>query len=517
MRAFGAALAGLLAGSVAAAQPAPVFRKPTLAEDLQMFSQVLNQLRLNHLDSLDSHALILAAVEGMIAAADPHSYLLPVARLTAERAQAWEAGKLVPVPIGFQIVRGAPVVTSVTPGSAAARQDVLVGDELLAADGQPVVGTSGEEVAIALAGEKNSTVRLTLARQRSDGSRIEVDRSVKRQLVDEATAVPAVEMVGPETGYLRITTFTNPKVGDDLHDAIGRLKGRGMRRLILDLRDNGGGLVDEAARVAGEFLPTGAVVYIAERKKAEKPDTVTVKRSFWKQEDRYPVIVLVNDGTASASELVAGALQDHDRALIMGRPTFGKSLLMRGFPLIDGSVIMMAFGRVRTPCGRVVQRGYRGVTRRDYYRVAGAVLDTAGRPSCRTAAGRTVYGGGGVFPDLLVPLRPAPPVWVARLDEDDLPLAWVGGYLTGAALPPLDSLIAARKAPAAAVASFRQFAAGRGAAIPDGAEADARLERLLLSRLVFAKWGEAGYYRLAAAVDPMVAEAVAAFGTHRLP
>ena len=506
-------LAAVVGAAHGAAQPpsAPAFRKPTLYEDLQMFSQVLNQIRVNHLDSADTHSLILAAVEGMIQAADPHSYVLPVARLAPDRARAWEDGKLVPVPITFQFVRGAPVVGSVAPLSTAARQDILSGDELIAADGQPILGTSGEEISIGLAGPKNSAIRLTFARQRSDGSTLEVHRDVKRELVDEATAVPLAELLDPETGYIRITTFSNARVADDLHEAVGRLKGRGMKRLVLDLRDNGGGIVSEAARVAGEFLPAGATVYISEEKKAAKPDTVTVKRSFWKQADRYPVVVLVNDGTASASELVAGALQDHDRALIVGRPTFGKSLLMRGFPLVDGSVIIMAFGRVKTPCGRVVQREYRSQSRHDYYRLAGAVRDTVGRPNCRTTGGRTVYGGGGVYPDAMLDPPALPPVWLARLDETDLPLAWVGGYLSGVTLPSLDSLLASRRPPGGAVASFRQFAAAKGATLPADADAEARLERMLLARIAYAKFGEAGYYRLALAVDPVVRRAIGFF------
>lgn len=188
----------------------------------------------------------------------------------------------------------------------------------------------------------------------------------------------------------------------------------------------------------------------------------------------------MNPFTASASELVAGALQDHDRALVAGRPTFGKSLLMRGFPLVDGSVIIMAFGRVKTPCGRVVQREYRSQSRHDYYRLAGAVRDTAGRPNCRTTGGRTVYGGGGVYPDVLLDPPALSPVWLARLAESDVPLAWVGGYLSGVT-------------------------------IPSDAEAESRLERMLLARLAYAKFGEAGYYRLITVVDPVVRRAIGSF------
>src|SRR3982750_232022 len=155
-----------------------------------------------------------------------------------------------------------------------------------------------------------------------------------------------------------------------------------------------GARVAEAAHGAGEFLPRGAIVYTSEGRKPEITDTGRVKRSFFRSERRYPIVVMVNAGTASASELVAGALQDHDRALIVGRPTFGKSLLMRGFPMSDGSLLMLVVGPVRSPCGRVVQRQYRSITRRGYYRMARADRDTTGRPSCKTDAGRTVYGGG---------------------------------------------------------------------------------------------------------------------------
>ena len=219
----------------------------------------------------------------------------------------------------------------------------------------------------------------------------------------------------------------------------------------------------------------------------------------------------MNPFTASASELVAGALQDHDRALVAGRPTFGKSLLMRGFPLVDGSVIIMAFGRVKTPCGRVVQREYRSQSRHDYYRLAGAVRDTAGRPNCRTTGGRTVYGGGGVYPDVLLDPPALSPVWLARLAESDVPLAWVGGYLSGVTLPSLDSLLASRKPPAGAIANFRAFAGSKGVTIPSDAEAESQLERMLLARLAYAKFGEAGYYRLITAVDPVVRRAIGSF------
>ena len=506
----------LVAPRVNAQQPAPdssVVRKRTTYEDLQMFSQVLNQIRVNHPDSIDSHELLMAAIEGMVHAADPHSFVIPNVRLSPAREQAMKDGKLFPVPIEFDYLSGGPVVTSVASGTAASHQDILPGDELVAVDGKPVTAESAMELDVMLSGTKGSTTTLSLERRRSDGTLARLDRAVKREKVDEATAVPAAFMLDEGVGYIRISSFMNEKVADDLHDALGRLEGRGMQRLIIDLRDNGGGSVAEAAHVAGEFLPKGTIVYTAEGRKAAETDTGRVSRSFWRKERKYPIVLLVNSGTASASELVAGALQDHDRALIVGHTTFGKSLLMRGFPMADGSLIELVVGHVRTPCGRIVQRQYHGVTMRDYYRLAGADRDTASRPSCKTDGGRTVYGGGGIYPDVRFPDAPMAPTWLARVGEDDLLLKWTGGWVTAnvASLSSLDAFAAKPVIPLAAVSDFRSFAARDGIVIPADAESDAMLQRVLVRTVAGTKWGDEGYYRLAAITSPEVAAARGTF------
>jgi carboxyl-terminal processing protease len=513
MRTILAAAAAALLPLAAAAQEG-VMRPRSTAEDLQMFSQVLNQIRVNHPDSIDTHRLFMAAVEGMVRAADPHSYVITSARLSPQKEKDYREGRLFPVPIEWDFARGTPVVRSVAPGSAAARQDILPGDVLVAADGHPVRAESPFELEVVLSGPRNSTVALRLERERVDGSVAELERTVRRERAGEGTAVPAVLMLDDSTGYVRVTTFSNTRAAEDLHAALAKLEGTGMRRLLLDLRDNGGGMVDEASKVAGEFLPAGTVVYSSAGRKADVGETVRVQRSFWRRERQYPVVLMVNGGTASASELVAGALQDHDRALVVGRPTFGKSLLMRGFPMTDGSAIMLVIGHIKTPCGRVVQRQYRDVRVNDYYRMARTARDTAGRPSCRTAGGRVVYGGGGIFPDVVTPEAEPDPLWLARLREEDIPTRWIGGYLSAnaAAFPSADALAASPRLPDAALADFRAFAARAGHTLPAGADADARLQRLLARGIAFARWGDTGYYRLVAVTDPQVREAAAQFG-----
>ena len=473
------------AAAVALAQgaaPSGVVRQRTVYDDIQMFSGVLNQIRQNHPDSVDTHELIMAAIQGMVRAADPHSYVLEGVRFSPEREKALRDGKLVPVPIDWLFFGASPVVASVAAGSLAARTDILPGDELIAVDGKPVTARGAFELDVALAGEKGSAVTLTLERRRSDGSLVQLQRPVKREKVGEATAVPSVFMLDPQTGYVRITSFANERVADDLHDALGRLEKQGMKRLVLDVRDNGGGIVREAAHVAGEFLPNGTIVYTSEGRKADIADTGRVGRSFWSREKRYPIVLMVNGGTASASELVAGALQDHDRALIVGRTSFGKSLLMQGFPLPDGSAYVMVIGHVKTPCGRIIQRQYRGLSAHEYRRRAGLAVDTAGRPRCKTDGGRTVYGGGGIVPDVPLPEPEPTPVWLSQVREADLPLKWIGGHVSAnaAAYASIDALAANPVPPADAVADFRKFAADQGVTIPAGEDADRRLRRTIV-------------------------------------
>ncbi|HET7457503.1 MAG TPA: S41 family peptidase [Gemmatimonadaceae bacterium] len=506
------------APATTAAAATPATRPRTTYEDLQLLSGVLNQIRVNHPDTVDVHELLMAAIDGMVKAADPHSYFMPAVRLNPEKEKAMRAGKLAPVGVGFGFYDASPVVTSVAPGSAASKADVLIGDELIAIAGQPVSATNEFELEMTLAGAPGSSVVVTLERERVDGSLVQLERTLKRERLDGATAVPAAFMLDAAsgTGYVRITSFMNDKVADDLHDALGRLEKAGMKRLVLDLRDNGGGSVSEAAHVAGEFLPKDAVVYTSEGRKKEVADTGRVGRSFWSHERRYPIVLMINSGSASASELVAGALQDHDRALIVGRPSFGKSLLMTGLPMPDGSLFEMVIGHMKTPCGRVIQRQYRGLTTHEYHRRAGLVDSTgAGRPSCRTDGGRTVYGGGGIYPDVLLPKPARAPLWLARVRENGLFLKWIGGHVTAAgpaAYPSLDALAAAPVPAPGAVAAFRQFATAQGVDVPTDSAADATLGREIVRLVADAKWGDAGYYRIVAAQDADVTAAVAAFG-----
>ena len=183
---------------------------------------------------------------------------------------------------------------------------------------------------------------------------------------------------------------------------------------------------------------------------------------------------------------------------------------MRGFPMSDGSVLVLVIGQVRTPCGRVVQREYHMISRHEYYRLARTDRDTVGRPSCRTDAGRVAYGGGGIYPDILLNDRPPTPRWLARINEQQLILAWSGSYVdAGRVTGELESFAKSGPLPASAVSDFVAFAGKQGVEVPS--DANAVLEPELRRAVAYAKWGTEGAYRADAAVDNALQQAMLAF------
>ncbi len=210
-----------------------------------------------------------------------------------------------------------------------------------------------------------------------------------------------------------------------------------------------------------------------------------------------------------ASELVAGALQDHDRALIVGQPTFGKAFMMQGFPLTDGSVMMLVIGKVHTPCGRTIQREYRDVSTREYYRAATDERDRAGRESCTTDGGRTVYGGGGIYPDHILEDRPSP-AWLDRVHQEDLLLRWVPGLLEDRPdrYTDLDGLVASPTLHPDDLQAFLTFAREQGVTISEDDAALRAIQQAIIDRVAHSRFGPAGLYSLQAHHDPDVDAAV---------
>ncbi len=374
-------------------------------EELQNFSGVLNHIRLNYPDSVSYSELVAAAIRGVLRALDPHSSY--ASRTEWEKRTALERGELFTIGLALEEVDGAATVLAVAPRSPADKGGVLAGDRLLELNDTSVVGLEMNTLELRLAGEKGSKVRLRLER----GPRLEPDTfsvTLKRNAF-EVRSVSIVRMADSVTGYLRLEDFLG-KAAEEMHDALKRLRGMRAQRVILDLRGNPGGNVTYAVEIASEFFPKGTVIFRTKGRKRDVDTTFVTKRDGEFRD--LPLIVLIDERSASAAEALSGSLQDHDRALLVGRRTFGKALMQSMFFLPSGDIIWLTVGRVFTPNGRFIQRRYRGLGYEQYLSFAGksgAEEDTA--TVFKTDAGRAMRGGGGIAPDLLVPIVAPLPVW----------------------------------------------------------------------------------------------------------
>ena len=394
----------LVAAVVVAPTPAAAQTSTTAYEELQRFSAALNHIRSSHVDSVTYGGLVRAAIDGMLRSLDPHSWFAPQedhAKLTQ-----LERGELATTGISVEIVDGDAVVLHVAERSPADRAGIRPADRIRRIDGVPAEGLGANALALRLAGEKGSRVRLTLER----GPRLEPDSltvSMRRDFPRRGSSVRASFMLDAQTGYVALGEF-GPSAARDVRDAVRRLRGDKAQRLILDLRGNPGGIVTEAVELAGEFLPARSLVFTTRGRKAmaNKEFRTSSAGDFLD----LPLIVLIDAGSASASEAMAGSLQDHDRALIVGRRSFGKALVQTGF-VVPSGVLMLTVAHVVAPSGRVIQRQYEGLAVEQYFAMAGDSTWQDTTQVFRTAGGRAVRGGGGIAPDVALPAPPSPPAW----------------------------------------------------------------------------------------------------------
>jgi carboxyl-terminal processing protease len=455
-------------------------------EELQTFSGVLNHIRLNYPDSLSYSELVAAAIRGVLRALDPHSYY--VSRLEYQRQNALERGELVTVGVQLEDVEGAATVLAVAPGSPAAKSGVLPGDRMLALNDTSVAGLDMATIELRLAGEKGSKVRLQMER----GPRLEPDTfsvTLKRNPF-EVRSVSIVRMVDPTTGYLRLEDFMGN--ADEVHQGLGKLRGQRARQVILDLRSNPGGAVVLAVDVASEFFPKNTEIFSTRGRKRETDTTYVTRRDG--QFRDLPLIVLIDERSASAAEALASSLQDHDRALLVGRRSFGKALMQSIFFLPSGDHVWLTVGRVFTPSGRVIQRRYHGIGYEQYLSFAGksgAAEDTMA--TYKTDAGRLVRGGGGIVPDIVVPISaPLPVWWSAAADSgfDDAVSDSVAQTLPVTAAAKTSWLTAETEWRAKLLPPFlsRVRSRLRVAAVTDSL-LDQRLARILATRVAEVRWG----------------------------
>jgi len=374
-------------------------------EELQAFSSVLNHIRLNYPDSVGYSELVAAAIRGVLRSLDPHSRF--ESRVEFERQNALERGEVFTVGVALEEIEGAATVFAVAPRSPADKGGVLPGDRVVAVNDTSVAGLGMATLELRLAGERGSKVRLQLER----GPRLEPDTFsvILKRGPFEVRSVSMIRMADSVTGYLRLEDFLG-KAAAEMHDALKKVQGLHAQRLILDLRGNPGGSVTYAVEIASEFFPKNTVVFRTQGRKRDVDTTYVTKRDG--DFRLLPMIVLIDERSASAAEALAGSLQDHDRALLVGRRSFGKAIMQSIFFLPSGDHVWLTIGRVLTPSGRFIQRRYRGLGYEQYLSFAGrsgAEEDTS--TIFKTDAGRVVRGGGGIAPDVVVPIVAPLPVW----------------------------------------------------------------------------------------------------------
>ena len=373
---------------------------PSLPRIERDFEEALKLIESSYIDGakLDYNGIFKSSVIGMLRSLDPHSNYYDRDEFeelkTDQRSEYFGIG----ASILNHTINGETdtFITSTFERSPAARTGLRYGDKILQVDGVKMTGKASLEVRDKIRGPRGSVVRLTI--ERASDKRIQTV-SLTRDAVPQPS-IPDTYMIKPGVGYVDMTRGFNYTTSDELQDALARLHAQGMNSLILDLRNNPGGFLDQAIQVAEVFLPNGQLILTQKGRNGFRNNQYESRNN---NPDLTPLVVLINGNSASASEIVAGAVQDHDRGLIVGTTSFGKGLVQSIIPLEYGAGLTLTSAKYFTPSGRLIQRDYTSGGFYDYYtNGANQTEENKSKPNGqvkKTDTGREVYGGGGINPD----------------------------------------------------------------------------------------------------------------------
>jgi len=366
--------------------------------NLDLFVEIVHKVEANYVDPVEPERLVDGALKGMMRTLDPYSqYLDPKA---FSNLRTTTQGQFGGIGVVVSVRENYPTVISPIEGSPAYLAGMRSGDQIVKIDGKSSAGLSIDDAADRLRGPEGTQVTVTVRREGEDEER---DVKLERKII-VTHSVPYSFAAGNGVGYVRLSSFSENS-GAEVRAALERLRKEGAKSAVLDLRQDPGGLLEQAVDVAGQFLPKGTqVVQTRGRMRGQDQRYYTSEPGA---ERHWPLVVLVDQGSASASEIVAGALQDLDRALLIGRTTFGKGLVQSVFPLRGtDAALKLTTARYYTPSGRSINRAAHDTLSADEEDEAdvapAAPADTTPAPRFRTAGGRTVYGGGGITPDVVV-------------------------------------------------------------------------------------------------------------------
>ncbi len=378
----------------------PSFNGDT-AREIQKISEVVGITNAYYVDSLDLDKTVTSGIQGMLESLDPHSHYF-----TPREGQANDEsfdGKYQGVGIQYDVIDGKINVITVIPNAPAERVGVQSGDHIVEIDGKNVIGIDPADVPKRLKGPKGTTVKIGVERSG-------FDELLYFTLVRDEIPIFTVNtffMANDSTGYVWVNRFAST-TSEELETALITMERKGMKQLVLDLRGNGGGFLTEAVKMVAKFIRGHKLVVYTKGRLPETEEEYYTDDFGPTHTRDIPLILLINEASASASEIVSGALQDYDRALIVGQHSFGKGLVQNEFELNDGARLRLTVSKYYTPSGRLIQRPYKNKSIQDYYKdaydSAAAVYDSTKRPRYHTTGGRVVYGGGGISPDVAVKL-----------------------------------------------------------------------------------------------------------------
>lgn len=387
-------------------------------------NRLIDYIEHDYVDSVNTDSIVDVTVNQILEKLDPHSVYIPEESMEEETEKM--KGGFVGIGVNFYMYKDSLAIIRPIEGGPSRSLGILPGDRILVANGDTIFGKdmASEAVVEKLKGLANSEVDLTIYRK-ADSSTFDI--RVPRKAVP-IKSVDAYYMIQPEMGYIKINRFAESTFKEFKH-ALSELLEAEMKTLVLDLRDNPGGYLGIAEQIVDEFLEEDKLILFTKNKKGQIEETYATEEGDFEQGE---VVVLINEQSASASEIIAGAVQDNDRGTIVGRRSFGKGLVQREMKLGDGSAIRLTISRYYTPTGRSIQKPY-GNGNEDYYHEfmrrweSGELrsfdsIRVADSLKYKTPKGKTVYGGGGIIPDVFVP--------IPSRAEEDIELLEESGFLS---------------------------------------------------------------------------------------
>lgn len=384
-----------------------IFSNDSYQENIKKFNDVLTYTTKYYVDKVDANKLVEDAIKGMLKDLDPHSVYIP-AKEQKEVSEEF-IGNFEGIGVEFLIVNDTINVVSPISGGPSEAVGISSGDRIVSINGKSAIGLTNSQVVEKLRGKKGTKVTVGIKRP---GSKTVMDFTITRDKIP-LHSVDASLIIKDGVGYISLTRFAETSTSEMLN-ALNDLTKKGMNKLILDLRNNPGGLLQQAVQISDFFIDDSKMIVYTRGRRKEFDEERRAESTY--PFEKIPLIILVNRGSASASEIVSGAIQDWDRGLIVGETTFGKGLVQRPFILPDNSVVRITIARYYTPSGREIQRNYKNVKNtKDYYeevykrkdKKEGNNLEHSAegdstKPKFTTHSGRPVYGGGGITPDYII-------------------------------------------------------------------------------------------------------------------